>query len=111
MNLRAGAGRKHLTLPALMAAIPFSFPHEASVAPFLNEIATDLDLSTGVAGQLGTATYLGGVASALALAPMIGQLGIRRVLATALGLVAAASVASGFTDDFAVLLLIRMLAG
>ena len=110
MNLRAGAGRKHLTLPALMAAIPFSF-HEASVAPFLNEIATDLDLSTGVARQLGTATYLGGVASALALAHMIGQLGIRRVLVIALGLVAAASVASGFTDDFAVLLLIRMLAG
>ncbi|MBT3943491.1 MAG: MFS transporter [Chloroflexi bacterium] len=111
MNLRNGAGAKHLTLPALMVSIPFSFPHEASMAPFLNEIAADLNLSTGVAGQLGTATYLGGITAALALAPMIGQMAIRRVLVTALFIVAGTSIVSGVVDNFAALLLIRLIAG
>jgi predicted MFS family arabinose efflux permease len=111
MKLRIGAGAQHLTLPALMASIPFSFPHEASMAPFLNEIAADLDLSTGIAGQLGTATYLGGIASALALAPMIGQMSIRRVLVLALAIVSAMSIASSFVDDFAALLVVRLIAG
>lgn len=111
MNLRNGAGAKHLTLPALMASIPFSFPHEASMAPFLNEIAADLDLSTGVAGQLGTATYLGGVTAALALAPLIGQMAIRRVLVTALFTVAGTSILSSVVENFAALLLIRLITG
>ena len=111
MNLRNGASARRLTLPALMASIPFSFPHEASIAPFLNEIAADLDRSTGVAGQLGTATYLGGITSALALAPLIGQMAIRRVLVLALAIVAATSIVSSVVDNFAVLLVIRLIAG
>ena len=81
------------------------------MAPFLNEIAADLNLSTGVAGQLGTATYLGGITAALALAPMIGQMAIRRVLVTALFIVAGTSIVSGVVDNFAALLLIRLIAG
>jgi predicted MFS family arabinose efflux permease len=94
-----------------MASIPISFPHEASVAPFLNEIAADLDLSTGIAGQLGTATYLGGITSALAFAPLIGQMDIRRVLVAALIVVASASLISGFVESFPVLLVVRLFAG
>jgi predicted MFS family arabinose efflux permease len=111
MKLRIGAGAQHLTLPALMASIPFSFPHEASMAPFLNEIAADLDLSTGIAGQLGTATYLGGITSALALAPLIGQMSIRRVLVFALALIAATSIISSVVDNFGVLLVVRLITG
>jgi predicted MFS family arabinose efflux permease len=111
MNSRNSAWAKHLTLPALMASIPISFPHEASVAPFLNEIAADLDLSTGIAGQLGTATYLGGITSALAFAPLIGQMDIRRVLVAALIVVASASLISGFVESFPVLLVVRLFAG
>jgi len=111
MNSRNSAWAKHLTLPALMASIPISFPHEASVAPFLNEIAADLDLSTGIAGQLGTATYLGGITSALAFAPLIGQMDIRRVLVAALIVVASASLISVFVESFPVLLVVRLFAG
>ncbi|MCH7907828.1 MAG: MFS transporter [Chloroflexi bacterium] len=111
MNLRKGGGPQLLTLLALMASIPFSFPHEASIAPFLNEIAADLDRSTGVAGQLGTVTYLGGIASALAFAPLIGQMAIRRVLVLALVAVAVTSIISSVVDDFAVLLPIRLITG
>ena len=81
------------------------------MAPFLNEIAADFDLSTGLAGQLGTATYLGGIASALALAPFIGQMAIRRVLVLALIVLAASSIASSVVDNFAALLAIRLVAG
>ena len=81
------------------------------MAPFLNEIAADLDLSTGVAGQLGTATYLGGVTAALALAPLIGQMAIRRVLVTALFTVAGTSILSSVVENFAALLLIRLITG
>ena len=81
------------------------------MAPFLNEIAADLDLSTGIAGQLGTATYLGGITSALAFAPLIGQMDIRRVLVAALIVVASASLISGFVESFPVLLVVRLFAG
>ncbi len=111
MNIRKGVRAKHLTLPALMASIPFSFPHEASMAPFLNEIVADLNMSAGVAGQLGTATYLGGVTAALSLAPLIGQMAIRRVLVTALFIVAVTSILSGLVNNFALLLLIRLFTG
>lgn len=111
MSLRIGRDARRLTLPALMVSIPFSFPHEASIAPFLNEIAVDLDRSTGVAGQLGTVTYLGGIASALAFAPLIGQMAIRRVLVLALIIVAVTSIVSSGIDDFALLLPIRLITG
>ena len=94
-----------------MASIPFSFIHEASMAPFLNEIAADFNLSTGVAGQLGTVTYLGGITSALAFAPLIGQLDIRRVLVFALVSVAVTSIISSFINDFTILLAVRLVAG
>ena len=111
MNIRIGHGKRHLTLPALMVAIPFSFSHEASVAPFLNEIAAHFDLSTGITGQLGTTTYLGGIGAALTLAPLIGQLAIRRVLVLALLTVAVTSVISGFVEVFSLLLVIRLITG
>lgn len=111
MNIRNRAGIKYLTLPALMASITFSFPHEASMAPFLNEIVADFGLSAGVAGQLGTATYLGGVTAALALAPLIGQMTIRRVLVTALIVVAGTSILSGVLENFAALLITRSITG
>ena len=111
MKFQFGRGKRSLTLPALMVSIPFSFSHEASVAPFLNEIAAELDLSTGITGQLGTTTYLGGIGAALMLAPFIGQLAIRRVLVLALMTVGLTSVISGFVEDFSLLLVIRLVTG
>jgi len=100
-----------LALPALMLATPFSLPHESSVAPFINEIAEDFAVSTGTVGQFGTATSLGGMGAALALAPLIGQMSVKRVLAVVLAVLAVSSILSGLVTSFAALMVLRLIAG
>lgn len=94
-----------------MLAIPFSLPHESSVAPFINEIAGEFAVSTGTVGQFGTATSLGGMGAALALAPLIGKMSVKRVLAIALAILAVSSLLSGLVGSFSVLMALRLVAG
>ncbi|MAG34895.1 MAG: hypothetical protein CL878_01375 [Dehalococcoidia bacterium] len=111
MSGEPGTPAPRRTLPLLMAAMAFALPHEITIAPLLPNIATELDHSVGAIGQLGTAAHLGGLVAALGLAPVIGQLPLRALLAAALACLAAASVLSGLLSAFLALLVVRFLAG
>ncbi|MFL5894302.1 MAG: MFS transporter, partial [Thermoleophilaceae bacterium] len=73
------------------------------LAPTLPDVAREFGVSTGTAGQLRTVAAVAGVATALTLAPLGRVVGIRRLLVTGLGVLAAGATASALAPTFALL--------
>jgi predicted MFS family arabinose efflux permease len=81
------------------------------LSPILVDVARDFDVSTATAGQLRAIS--GGVAAATALTvgPLAGRVGLKRLLMSALALLAAASGLSAAAPTFAVLAVGQALLG
>ncbi len=82
-----------------------------SIAGLLPEIATDLDVSAGTAGQLITAFAFTFALGAPVMAVLLDPLPRRRVLLAGLVVFAAANLAAAFAPSFGVLLGLRIAAG
>ena len=81
------------------------------VPPLLVEISTDLDVSVALAGQLGTATFVGWAVSVLATGPLSDSLGRRPVALAGLALLTASVLGSLFAPNIETLLALRFLTG
>ena len=81
------------------------------VPALLVEIATDLDVSVAVAGQLNTATFAALAVSIVAVGPLADSFGRRPVALAGVLLVTVSVVASAFAPNLEVFLALRVLAG
>jgi predicted MFS family arabinose efflux permease len=81
------------------------------VSPLLPQVARDLAISKGAAGWMVTIFAFAYVVGGPRLGSLADRYGPRTVLAAALGLFAAANLATGLAPEFPVLLLCRALAG
>jgi len=111
MVVRRPTAANWATLPLLMVAAAFGVIHPGTVAPFLNEMATDIGVSKGVVGQLGTVTPLAMALAAISAAPFVSRLSLRSVLVLGLIVLGATSILTGLVPSFAALLVIRFIAG
>ena len=82
-----------------------------AVSPVLADLARDLDVSTGVAGQLRTVTGLAAGITALLLGRVAQEIGPARQLLTASVLLAAGSLGSAVAPGFALLALAQIPVG
>jgi DHA1 family purine ribonucleoside efflux pump-like MFS transporter len=103
--------RDHLLLPLLLLCGIFGSATFMSVSAFLNEMSLDLGVSTGLMGQLSTASSLAAVVSALLLAPFISGWPVKRMLAGAVAAVGIFSMLSGVVAWFPALLVNQFLVG
>ena len=69
------------------------------VPPLLVEIASDLDISVAVAGQLATATFAAWAVSLLMVGPLSDSLGRRPVALTGLLVLTVSVLASAFAPN------------
>ena len=81
------------------------------VPPLLVEIATDLDVSVAVAGQLATATFAAWGLSVVSVGPLSDSFGRRPVALAGLVVLLASVIASAFAPNIEVLLVLRVLTG
>ena len=81
------------------------------VPPLLVEIATDLDVSVAVAGQLATATFAAWGLSVVSVGPLSDSFGRRPVALAGLLVLLASVIASAFAPNIEVLLALRVLTG
>ncbi len=81
------------------------------VPALLVEIATDLDVSVAVAGQLNTATFAAMAVSIVAVGPLADSFGRRPVAIAGVLLVLVSVFASAFAPNIEVFLALRVLAG
>ncbi len=81
------------------------------VPPLLVEIASDLDISVAVAGQLATATFAAWAVSLLMVGPLSDSFGRRPVALTGLLVLAVSVLASAFAPNIEALLALRVLTG
>ena len=81
------------------------------VPALLVEIATDLDVSVAVAGQLTTATFAAWALSIVAVGPLADSLGRRPMALAGVFLVVVSLVASAFAPNIETLMALRVLAG
>ena len=81
------------------------------VPPLLVEIATDLEVSVAVAGQLGTATFAAWAVSLVCVGPLSDSFGRRPVALTGLLVLSASVIASALAPNIETLLALRMLTG
>ena len=81
------------------------------VPPLLVEIASDLDISVAVAGQLATATFAAWAVSLVLVGPLSDSFGRRPVALVGLLVLAISVLASAFAPNVAVLLALRVLTG
>lgn len=100
-----------LWLIALFGATLALGTDEFVIAGLLPEIATDLAVSTGAAGQLVTVFALSFALGAPVLGVLFDPLPRRRVLVTGLAVFAAVNLAVTLTASFEILLGLRILAG
>jgi DHA1 family inner membrane transport protein len=77
----------------------------------LPQIAAELDISTGTAGQLVTANAIALAVGAPVLAAALARVDQRRVLLATLGVFAAGHVAAGLAPNYPVLLASRLISG
>ena len=75
------------------------------------EIATDLDVSVAVAGQLATATFAAWAVSLICVGPLSDSFGRRPVALTGLVILSVSVLASAFAPNIEALLALRMLTG
>ena len=81
------------------------------VPPLLDPIASDLDISVAVAGQLATATFAAWGISVVSAGPLSDSFGRRPVALAGLLVLSVSVLASAFAPNFEVLLALRVLAG
>lgn len=81
------------------------------VPPILVEIATDLDVSVAVAGQLTTATFAAWGLSVVSVGPLSDSFGRRPVALAGLVLLFIAVTGSAFAPNIEVFLVLRVLTG
>jgi predicted MFS family arabinose efflux permease len=111
MNIVRPTGTNWLTLPIIMLVIPLGAAHVSTVAPFINEMSADLDVSVSLAGQLGTAQFIGALVSALALIPFISRIQLRQALFWSAAVLAVSTFVTGLGMSFAVMFAARVVAG
>ena len=81
------------------------------VPALLVEIATDLNVSVAVAGQLATATFAAWAVSIVAVGPLADSIGRRPMALAGVFLVVASLLASAFAPNIEVMMALRVLAG
>ena len=81
------------------------------VPPLLVEIASDLEISVAVAGQLATATFGAWAISVVSVGPLSDSLGRRPVALAGLLMLVVSVLASAFAPNIEVLLALRVLTG
>ena len=81
------------------------------VPPLLVEIATDLEISVAVAGQLATAAFAGWAVSLLTVAPLSDSFGRRPVAVVGLAVLSISVLACAFAPNLEILLALRVLTG
>ena len=81
------------------------------VPPLLVEIATDLEISVAVAGQLATATFVGWAIMGISGGPLSDSLGRRPVALVGLAVLSISVLASAFAPSLEMLLALRFLTG
>jgi predicted MFS family arabinose efflux permease len=81
------------------------------VPPLLVQIATDLEISVAVAGQLATATFVGWALMGVSGGPLSDSFGRRSVALVALAVLSASVLASAFAPNLEILLALRVLTG
>jgi DHA1 family inner membrane transport protein len=101
---RAVAGTLFLCLAASQAAV-------LALTPVLASVASDLDVSIAVAGQLRTVSGLTAGVTALLTGLLASRVGVRELMAAGLVLLALGSAVSAAAPDFAVLAGAQILIG
>ena len=81
------------------------------VPPLLVEIATDLEISVAVAGQLATAAFAGWAVSLLTVGPLSDSFGRRPVAVVGLAVLSTSVLACAFAPNLEILLALRVLTG
>ena len=81
------------------------------VPPLLVEIATDLEVSVAVAGQLATATFVGWAIMGISGGPLSDSFGRRPVAMVTLAVLALSVLASAFAPNLETLLALRVFTG
>ena len=81
------------------------------IPPLLVEIATDLDVSVAVAGQLATATFAGWAVMGISGGPLSDSFGRRPVALACLAVLSISVLASAFAPNLEILLALRVLTG
>ena len=81
------------------------------VPALLVEIATELEVSVAVAGQLATATFAAWAVSIIFVGPMADSIGRRPMALAGVFLVVASLLASAFAPNIETLMALRVLAG
>ncbi len=79
--------------------------------PLLVEIASDLEISVAVAGQLATATFAAWAVSVISVGPLSDSFGRRPVALAGLIMLVASVTASAFAPNIEVFLVLRLLTG
>ena len=81
------------------------------VPPLLVEIATDLDISVAVAGQLATATFAAWAVTGVSAAPLSDSFGRRPVALVSLTVLSLSMLGCAFAPNLETLLALRVLTG
>lgn len=81
------------------------------VPPLLVDIASEMDISVAVAGQLSTATFAAWAVSLLMVGPLSDSFGRRPVALTGLLVLSVSVIASAFAPNIQVLVALRVLTG
>ena len=81
------------------------------VPPLLVDIASEMDISVAVAGQLSTATFAAWAVSLVTVGPLSDSFGRRPVALTGLLVLSGSVIASAFAPNIQVLLALRVLTG
>ena len=81
------------------------------VPPLLVEIATDLEISFAVAGQLATANFAGWAVTVVAGGPLSDSIGRRPVALVGLAVLSISVLACAFAPNLEILLALRVLTG
>ena len=107
----AGEVNKAWFLTTLLFAVFGTQNAVMIVPPLLVDIATDLNTTVPVAGQLATVTAAAWAASHLTIGPLSDSFGRRPVALAGLLLVTGSVLASAFAPNFTTLLVLRVLTG
>jgi MFS transporter, DHA1 family, inner membrane transport protein len=104
-------GRPGATGVTLLLALGASQSAVLVLSPVLAEVASDLDVSTALAGQLRTVSGLAAGAAALLVGLAAARVGLRELMGAGLLLIALGSAASAAAPDFALLGLAQLAIG
>ncbi len=105
------AVNKGLFLAVIFVGVFGAMNANLMITALLVEIATDLDVSVAVAGQLATATYLAWGFSVFAVGPLSDSFGRRPIALGGLFLIAGSLLGAAFAPNFESLLAFRVLTG